>query len=521
MKRAAVILVFVGLGMSSLFSAVCYGQSAYLQEGIDQYKLENYEEAVDILQKAREEAPDSAAAAFFLGLTYKQMLQYAKALPHMQAAVNLQPRIKEALVELIEILFRLGGKDNLEAAKEWITLAKNEEIFPAKVAFLEGMVLQKQGEHDAAIARFQHALDLDPAYAQAAEFQIALSLLKQRELKKARERLQAVILEDPQTDLAAFARRYQDLVERRIELEKPWRFTASVFGGYDSNVVLDPLDLTPAAAAALGPTDDEESGFLNGRFRVDYVPILKGKWLFNASYSLFGNLYQNHSTTHDSVINTLQVSPGYNFGRFALNLSVIYNHAMVKNPGYKKYMDTFAAGPLFRFLLKPNHIIEVSALYDVKEYNAEFNDSPSEDVDNDRDADGWRSYLGWIWTFKQTGFLNLRYEYAYEDTDGAYWENDTHRFAANLSYPLPKRLALQLSGQVYFQDYQNRQPVIGQSEPWIEREDDVQEGSIGLTWNFRKNTTIIMQFMKTRANSNIDIYEYEREIFQAGVEYRF
>ncbi|MBW1861368.1 MAG: hypothetical protein JRJ02_03220 [Deltaproteobacteria bacterium] len=55
-------------------SAQCQ-QAASIQKGVDQYKAENYEEAIEILIKAREEDPKSSVAAFFLGLSYKQTME--------------------------------------------------------------------------------------------------------------------------------------------------------------------------------------------------------------------------------------------------------------------------------------------------------------------------------------------------------------------------------------------------------------------------------------------------------------
>ena len=82
-------------------------QAPALQDGIAQYKDENYEEAIEILKKVREADPESSSAAFFLGLSYKQTLDYANAMVNLQDAVTLHPKIKEALVELIDVALLL------------------------------------------------------------------------------------------------------------------------------------------------------------------------------------------------------------------------------------------------------------------------------------------------------------------------------------------------------------------------------------------------------------------------------
>jgi len=87
-----------------------------LQEGIEQYRQENYEEAIEILTKVwGEQEPQSPVAAFFLGMAYKQVMDYPQASVHLEAAVTLTPRVKEALLELADVMYQLG---KLEEAKK-------------------------------------------------------------------------------------------------------------------------------------------------------------------------------------------------------------------------------------------------------------------------------------------------------------------------------------------------------------------------------------------------------------------
>ena len=71
MKRISIPICIIGICSIFLgFSAEC--QVPHLQKGIDLYKQGKYEEAVGVLKKARDQDPTSSAAAFFLGLAYKQ-----------------------------------------------------------------------------------------------------------------------------------------------------------------------------------------------------------------------------------------------------------------------------------------------------------------------------------------------------------------------------------------------------------------------------------------------------------------
>lgn len=63
-------------------------------QGIELYKQEQYGQAAKVLGEARREDPKSSTAAFFLGLSYKQLMDYQQALPHLRDAVNLSPASK-------------------------------------------------------------------------------------------------------------------------------------------------------------------------------------------------------------------------------------------------------------------------------------------------------------------------------------------------------------------------------------------------------------------------------------------
>jgi tetratricopeptide (TPR) repeat protein len=244
--------------------------------------------------------------------------------------------------------------DRLEVAKHWIEVAEKEDIFPAKTAFLKGLILTEEGRIKEANASFAKAKAIDPKISQAADMRIAIGFMKERDLKQAKKSLEAAILNDPQSDMAGFARQYLAAVEQRIVLEKPLRFTIGVFGQYDDNMVLKPDDQTVATGIT-----NEGSGVLNTSFRVNYAPYLKGRWLFNAQYALGASTHDKNRFTHDSISNSISITPGYSFGKYALYLAASYNHAFVRNPDFKEYSGIFSIGPLVRLSLKDNQLLEI------------------------------------------------------------------------------------------------------------------------------------------------------------------
>lgn len=482
---------------------------ASLDTAIEQYKLENYEEAIAILTRVRKQDPKSTAAAFFLGLSHKQAMDFVAAADNLRDAVTGSPPIKEALVELIEVLYRLPDDKHLVEAKRWLAVAEREKIDPAKIAFLSGLVKQREKRFVEAIVDFERAKELDPSSSQSADVQIGLCYVSDKKLQLAAERFRLAVVHDPSSDLGGFARRYQDAVERRIEIEKPFHYSVSFFGQYDSNLVLKPNE----ASLATGITD-ESSATWTASARVDYAPILENNWLFNASYVFSSDWHDNHSTTHDVINNTITMAPGYNFGDYALNLSTTYSYALLKNPRYDSYLGYLNIGPLYRRLLNQEQIIEAFAGYTKSEYF-----QPPLTAEENRNSEGLLASLSWIWLYRQDGFLNLKYAYSNENAIGVNWQNSGHRISANIAYPLGdylKGLKLQASAQAFWQNYDNDHTVF-----LVKREDRNYMGAVGLNWEVREKTNLVVQYMKTRAESNVGIYDYDRDQVTAGIEYTF
>jgi tetratricopeptide (TPR) repeat protein len=436
-------------------------------------------------------------------------MDFASASDNLRDAVQGRPQIKEALIELITVLYRQPEAKHLEEAKKWLAVAEQEKIAPAKTAFLAGLIKQKEKRYTEAIADFERAKQLDPATSQSADVQIGLCYVSARRPQLAADSFRLAVIHAPESDLAGYARRYQDAIEKRMYLEKPFHYTVSFFGRHDSNLVLKPNDASLA-------TDITEaaSNTWTASARVDYTPVFENSWLFNASYIFSSDWNDNYSTTHDVINNTLTLAPGYNFGTSALNLSATYSHVLLKSPSYAKYFGHLNIGPLYRQMLNKEQVLEIFWGYTRSEYF-----QPPLTAEEDRNSEGQLASASWIWLYRKDGFLNLKGAFGNENTRGVNWDNQVMRFSANLAYPLPnllKGLQVQISGQASRQDYDNIHTTF-----LVQREDRNYAGSIGLTWEWRQKTNLVLQYTKIRARSNIAIYDYRREQFNAGIEYRF
>ena len=175
-----------------------------------------------------------------MGLTYKKLQNLSEAKTALEGAAGLQPKINNALPELIDVLYQLN---DLENAKKWIETAEKEMPSSAQIAFLKGLVLLKEKkEPEKAIEAFDSAKKLDESLAESVEYYKGFAYLQMEKTKKAKEVFNQIVVRDPSTSLAAYANEYVDAITRKEKAEQPLRANIAFAMQYDDNVILKPQD---------------------------------------------------------------------------------------------------------------------------------------------------------------------------------------------------------------------------------------------------------------------------------------
>lgn len=503
MNKAASIVAMTLLASLACASA----QAGTLEEGIAQYRAENFEEALALLQKTRAEAPQSSMAAFYLGMAKKQAGDLSGAIKDLTDAATLKPPVLDAYLELADACHVQGDE---RKALEWALRSEAAGANPGRSAFLRGNVLAGQGDREEAIAAYQQAKQADPALAQPADLQIALVMAGSRRLTQARDALRAVVATDPNSEIASYAKEYEQSFTRMIDSHRTWHAAVGLNYLYDDNAISNPSNA--ATRAQIGnPTGQRDHAFL-GTFRLDYTPMLSGDLVFGAQYLLQSTKYGDTHTENENpstIINSFTLNPGYMLGDSILSVPVNYSHVLLKE---EKYQQLFGVRPTWSVPLAPQHILQAGVSYTRRDM---LQDPLSPDESRDGNLYGFS--LGHIYSYgNQGGMAAARYEYTYDAADGVNWENRSHRISLNGVVPLTERLKLNLSGEVALQDYMKINTMFG-----VKRDDTTWLGSAGVSYALTRNITLSAQYTHTAAQSNIKVYDYDRNTFSTGIEFGF
>ncbi|GAB4484515.1 MAG: hypothetical protein OHK006_08950 [Thermodesulfovibrionales bacterium] len=495
-------ILYLVLAAFFLFSGSGNAASPELEQAIKDYNEESYEEAVDGLIKARQIEPQSSIAAYYLGLAYKQMQEYGNAVGPLLDATRLQPEIREGHVELIDVLLQLNRADE---ALEHALIAERQGTQPAKTAYLKGLVLAKKDRTAEAIASLEKSKVLDPSLRAAADFQIASLHAREGRLTKAKEVFRALIVSDPNTDLASYSQHYVGEIEKAQAAAKPFSMSVGARYEFDSNVISKPSDPEVSRYFIDRQRDQREVVTLQAAYNLakEGSPFsLKTQYNFYLSN-------HHHIQSQNAQNHTLSLTPSYATRRGVFSLLTSYSFQMLDE---KKDIAILTVNPIYLLPLTTTHMLQFTAKYVNYDYlQPVFFDA------EDRDADEFGGGLGYIFFFKENkGFVNAKYEYNEQDTDGRDWDFRGHKAFATALYPFTPKLSATMYAEYYQQDYKNKNVFFLKN-----RRDKIYTGSAAVTYEAIKNLTFIAQYTYSRFDSNIAFYDYDREIISLGLEWRY
>lgn len=474
--------------------------SPVLEKGIGMYKHENYDEALPVLLQAVQENPESSLASYYLGLNYKRLQLYKKAIPHLTNAITYSPKIIGALIELIDCLYNVN---QLEEAKGWIVEAEHEGIRPAQVAFLKGLVLLKESQLDEAITSFERAKDLDQTMTQAVDYQIGIAHLKAQDFKDAKEAFKSVIFLEPSSNIAQYANEYIDALAKRDEAMQPWKLSIATGWQYDDNVVLKSDD----ASVATNITDKADSR-MTYTTNVEYDHRFNKKIGIKAQHILYFSK-QFDLGFYDTLSNTVVIQPNITLENGLLSFPITYSHSIVNE---RSYVSNPTIGGLYNFMVGKTKMGQVSLKYS----NKNFLWTPSTS-DEDRDSNELIANLGgYLFFAERKGFVNLRYGLNKDWTKGNNWEQIGNRLTATLLLPLTEKLKLTLSGDFLMERFSNTHTIFD-----VMRKDNVSTGSTLLAYKLNKDWEFQLQYTHVNNDSNIAVYKYKRNIYSASIQWKF
>jgi len=486
------------------------------EKGLSEFKAENYEEALEYFVTAYKGNPDNPQITYYLGLTNREVQNFPEAVRAFRETLKLDPKASEAKFLLADVLYNMG---NYEEALNNVEAAITEGVKPSQSNYLKGLILLKLKRNAAAVEAFKKAKELDSSLSQQADFQIASIYVQDREFKKAEDMFKGLITVDPTSDWALFSK---DYLEALGKIPPPYRLYIGLGLQYDDNVLAIPIDQSLVNIEK--QADWKRIYSLFG----EYTLYAKDRWNIKASYSLNVTQYNKSDYlktasgekifSQDTVTHTLSLMPSYNTEKSVTSLLLTYSYLEVD---YTEYMQTFTVNPLYTFIIKGNHLGQISLKYKRDKLNPEYFKTKYGNYllrEENRDADNFAAGVGYFYTFlKGNGLFNLKLESAINSAEGANWDYTSYRLSSGFLYPfIDNRLKANIFAEIYHQGFSHENTIYKK-----ERRDDTVTLQTFLTYTIIKPLDISVGYAHIRDDSNISVYKYRKNLYTANLEYRF
>lgn len=528
---SATLLFVMLIGMQVYFPGSAQAQpsegNVLVAQAVLAYESKRYDEALNLLTRARTHDPHNARGLYYLGLTQLALQHPDDAIEPLEAARQLHPTD-------VNVQYQLGvaylTANRYDEASPLFEQAYQQDPGMDNLGYYVGLTRYRKKEYKPAIEAFDRGNVTDPNLQRLATFYRGLALGVSgmtQEATAAFQDLQRSRAVDPLTQTAI--RLSESLAARQgvQREERRLRASISVGGYYDDNVAINPDRCDRCDPAVRSLVDQFRERRTNSpgaiaTLNAEYSFLRHQGFESSVSYSFLqtsnyaGNLdrfnIQSHQPgLHSYYRTTLADMP------FQLGLDYTYDYVFLDFNGFlSRHSPTLSAtivepNTMVPLLGSVGHMTTTLGRYQKKNFFGEFDPRfPSEQ------RDGYNTMVGLFHSFRFASdrtVLRVGYEYDIERTEGTAFSYNGHRLEAGLQVRLPWDMHAGYTFSLHFRDYQNPQTLFLDKDAALSKRKDTQyDHLIQLTKALSEHWLITAQFSHTTAVSNVAIYDYTKNV---------
>jgi tetratricopeptide (TPR) repeat protein len=180
--------------------------------GYIEFQKKNYEKAIQLLNQARTQDPESAAALRYLGHAFFRIKKPKEAMAFIRKAIDLAPDDKESLYTLAECYYEAN---QIDQAQRIFNHLRADPVMGPDACLLSGTINTEARKYEEAIQDFEIGLKHQNIKADILvdlRYRLATAYLKKNDIAKALPLLRLIQLENGSyKDVAILIGKYQEL----------------------------------------------------------------------------------------------------------------------------------------------------------------------------------------------------------------------------------------------------------------------------------------------------------------------
>ncbi len=497
--------------------------------GLIPFSSGQWEQANRLFDQAVQADPTDAIALYYRGLTAVRLNQRVAATTDLERALALDPSLAHAALDLGIIYFDSG---QYAAAKPWLERAYKQGSERLICEFFLGVTAYRLGEDASALVYLNEA-KADPEIRAAAQYYAGLVLYRQGDTAAAHDAFAQVAKEQPQSDIGRAAQRYSVAGEARQPPPmisagpgKAWSVYGRLGFEYDSNVLIAPS--SSALKASQGGSEESDGRTVVGA-GGGYTLLDTELGSMRASYDFYQSIHFQ-LTEFDLQGHRVRLDLASKPGIVRYGISGTYDFYALD---YQSFFQEVLGTPWVAITERDD---AATQLY----YTARGRDFFRYPYDPSRDAvdqaAGVRQYvlLGAI-----DGAVSLGYQFDSEDpvahgqagqpvicsptmqTSGCGardFEYSGNQFDVGLTSALFGVARGQAAYQFRLEDYQFPNSRVDFAK---RRHDNEHQFALALERDVMPQLAVTFDFVGVINNSNIDNFQYDRDVVSLGVRLLF
>ena len=516
---AFVLLIglWVGGKTSSAWAQAPTEAEVYVDRAILAYDDGRYAEAHKEIQEALRLDPDNVTALYYLGLILIATDQYAEAQAALEKAKALRPTD-------LDVTFQLGVLhfSQQQYAEAEPPLREVFEVQPRRqnLGFYLGFIAYRNKEYREALRFLRANVPSDENFAQLSKFYTGLALGALGLPAEAQAEVEEAIRLNPTSRLASPAKRFRDVLEPAARRER--RFQGEVRFGlvYDDNAAIVPNASTDIVARVLRERDTETTGEVIS-VRLAYTWLRTVDWEATVSYAFLQTInndddlsdfnVQDHTGTVGLTYrNTLKGMPYFTGLQIAYDFITLGGDTFVHFPTFQ---------PFFTLVENAGNLTTFQFRTQLKEFDEDG--VPDDEV---RDATNYMVGLTHFFRFAEDRhYIKVGYQYDFDDAEGDNWVYSGFRFLVGGQYTLPwGDIRLRYNLDFHLRDYENKHSLLPVTAPNTTRRDDKELlHLVSIAKDLSEDFTVSLDFLFDDNISNLDVFDYDRNVVSLSLTWRF
>jgi Tfp pilus assembly protein PilF len=488
----ALLLLLVAPALASVESELAF------QRGVVAYDEDRLDEAKRQFENALAEDPEDAVTLHYLGLIAQKQDEPARALELYDRALARDPENTDVQLDRGIALLDAGRLPEARAAFDRVLELEPDR---ARAHVFAGMAAYRTSAYSDTLSHLERAGELDASIRTQSRDYAGLSEAFQGNLANAEAAFGDVEEQSPVSPLAQSAQNLRARVAP-APLERRWQ--AGLLGGME-------YDSDPTVEGDLVSPDDDWRGVL--RPSASYRFVQTEAAALTAGYVGYLSFHIDQTEVNLQT-HSAWLSGGYGLGPVRLGLRYDYAFTFVETTDPFRHLHRVT--PSLSIREGDWGVTYVSYQFQYQDYLSDLTAEQKPDLDRD----GTRHMGG----LSQYFFLPEPFSYVrlgalgdFVRTDGTEWSYDGWETSLGAGYDFPYEVSLTWLYRFFFRDYRNP----SRFPPEKKREDRRHVFTVELAKALTEHWVVSAGGAFTWGNSNVPIYDYDRQVGGAYVTYRF